>query len=71
MKPEFKQKAIEILANSNSVKCSFNTPVEDNYSHVYEILIHNSNATTIGLLVKEGFSLFMTDKGLSVDYIKA
>lgn len=58
--------AIIIIAASNSVKASFNVPVSDSYSNVYEILIHNSNASLISDLVKAGFSLSMCDKGLSV-----
>lgn len=63
------QMAIQMISKSNSVKASFNVPVTDNYSNVYAILIHESNATLTGELVKEGFSLFMTPKGLNVDFI--
>jgi hypothetical protein len=67
MKPADRQKAIEIVTAQNSVKCSFNVPVNDNYSNVHDILIHNSNATTINKLIEAGFSLSMCDKGLTVD----
>jgi hypothetical protein len=67
MKPADRQKAIEIVTSQNSVKCSFNVPVNDNYSNVHDILIHNSNATTINKLIEAGFSLSMCDKGLTVD----
>ena len=66
MKKEFKDKAIAILSNSNSVKVSFNVPVTDRYNNVYEILIHESNASVINELIAEGFSLSMNPKGLSV-----
>lgn len=67
MKPEFFQEAISIISKSLSAKVSFNVPISDNYSHVYQILIHNSNASLIDDLIKAGFSLSMNDKGLSVD----
>lgn len=67
MKPEFLQEAIAIISSSNSIKVSFNVPVNDNYSHVHQILIHNSNASVINELIQAGFSLSMCDKGLSVD----
>jgi len=67
MKPSDKLKAVEIITAQNSVKCSFNVPVNDNYSNVHDILIHNSNAATINKLVEAGFSLSMCDKGLSID----
>lgn len=67
MKPADRQQAIQIITGQNSVKCSFNVPVNDNYSNVHDVLIHNSNATTINKLIAAGFSLSMCDKGLSVD----
>ena len=67
MKKEFKDKAIAILSKSNSVKVSFNVPVADSYNNVYEILIHESNASVINELIAEGFSLNMNPKGLSVN----
>lgn len=66
MKAEYFQEALQIISKSNSIKVSFNVPVTDNYSNVYPILIHNSNATVITELVAAGFSLSMNDKGLSV-----
>lgn len=59
--------AIGIIAGSNSVSVSFNVPVTNNYSSTYKILIHECNATLINELVKAGYSLFMTNKGLSID----
>ena len=67
MKAEFIAQAFGIISNSNSPKVSFNVPVNDNYSNVYSILIHESNASLINELVKAGFSLSMTPKGLAVD----
>ena len=67
MKSEFFQEAISIISKSNSIKVSFNVPVKDNYSHVHQILIHNSNASVINEFIQAGFSLSMCDKGLSVD----
>lgn len=66
MKTEYFQEALQIISKSNSIKVSFNVPVKDNYSNVYQILIHNSNATVIKDLIAADFSLSMTDKGLSV-----
>lgn len=66
MKKEFLSKAIEIISKSNSVKVSFNVPIKDNYSKVYQILIHECNATLTNELIKEGYSLSMSPKGLSV-----
>lgn len=67
MKAEYFQEALQIISMSNSIKVSFNVPVKDNYSDVYQILIHNSNAKVINQLIEAGFSLSMNDKGLSVN----
>ena len=67
MKPEYLAEAIGIISKSNSITVSFNVPVNDNYSHTYAILIHQSNASVIKQLTNAGFSLSMTSKGLSVD----
>lgn len=67
MKPEYFQEALQIISKSNSIKVSFNVPVNDNYSNVHQILIHNSNAAVIKELIAAGFSLSMNDKGLSVN----
>lgn len=67
MKPADKATAIEIISASNSIKVSFNVPVTDHYSNVYEILIHESNASVINKLIESGFSLSMSPKGLSVN----
>lgn len=67
MKPEYLAEAINIISKSNSIKVSFNVPVNDNYSYTHAILIHESNASVINQLVAAGFSLSMNKKGLSVD----
>lgn len=67
MKEKDKARAIELISKSNSAKVSFNVPVTNNYGNVYDILIHNSNASLIKELISEGFSLSMNDKGLSVN----
>lgn len=67
MKTEYFQEALQIISQSNSIKVSFNVPVTDNYSNVYKILIHNSNAKVINDLIAAGFSLSMNNKGLSVN----
>jgi len=67
MKTEHKSKAIEILTSNNSVEVKFNVPINDSYSNVHEILITRCDASVIKKLVNEGFSLFMTDKGLDVE----
>lgn len=59
--------AIEIISKSNSCKASFNVPISDNYSNVHSILIHECNAATVKELVSNGYSLYMTAKGLSID----
>lgn len=66
MKPEHFHEALDIITTNNRIKVSFNTPVNDNYSNVYDILIHESNGSVITNLVNAGFSLSMTPKGLSV-----
>lgn len=60
--------AMSIISKSNSVQISINVPVKDNYSNVYALLIHSSNAEVINRLVADGFSLSMCNKGLNVDY---
>lgn len=67
MKTEDFEQALAIITTNNRITVSFNTPVSDNYSHVYPILIHESNATVIKKLTDAGFSCSMTPKGLSVD----
>ncbi|PXV66846.1 hypothetical protein CLV62_104107 [Dysgonomonas alginatilytica] len=66
MKTEDFNKAVQILTTNNQIKVSFNTPITDNYSSVYKILIHESNAAVINELIKNGYSLSMCPKGLSV-----
>lgn len=66
MKVEDFEQVLAIITTNNQIKVSFNTPVEDNYSHVYQILIHESNATVIKKLIEAGFSCAMTPKGLNV-----
>lgn len=67
MKHEYMVEALKIITTNNQITVSFNTPVKDNYSHAYPILIHKSNATVLKKLHEAGFSLSMTEKGLSVD----
>jgi hypothetical protein len=63
-----KMEAMTMIAKSNNAKVSFNVPVTDNYSNVYDILIHESNATLIRELTEKGFSLSMNSKGLDVSH---
>ena len=51
------------LPRNNRITVSFNTPIADNYSHVYPILIHESNASVLKQLHEAGFSMSMTKKG--------
>ena len=48
------------------ITVSFNTPIADNYSQVYPLLIHESNASVLKQLHEAGFSMSMTKKGLEV-----
>lgn len=67
MKPEYFTEAVEIISKSLSCVVKFNTPVNDNYSNTYPILILESNGRVIDDLHKAGFSMSMTKKGLAVD----
>lgn len=67
MRSEFFQEALSIITTNGQITVSFNTPVQDNISHTHHILIHKSNCTVIKKLVEAGFSVCMTEKGLSVD----
>ena len=58
--------ALEIITRNNRITVSFNTPIADNYSHVYPLLIHESNASVLKQLHEAGFSMSMTKKGLEV-----
>lgn len=60
------RRALEIITRNNRITVSFNTPVADNYSHVYPLLIHESNGTVLKELHEAGYSLSMTPKGLCV-----
>ena len=41
--------ALEIITRNNRITVSFNTPIADNYSQVYPLLIHESNASVLKL----------------------
>lgn len=71
MTKEALNRALELITGSNSTQVSFNVPVNDNYSNVHQVLIHKCNAILINKLVSEGYSLHMTDKGLSIDKFKS
>ena len=58
--------ALEIITRNNRITVSFNTPIADNYSQVYPLLIHESNASVLKQLHEAGFSMSMTKKGLEV-----
>ena len=58
------RRALEII--NNRITVSFNTPIADNYSQVYPLLIHESNASVLKQLYEAGFSMSMTKKGLEV-----
>ena len=34
------RRALEIITRNNRITVSFNTPIADNYSHVYPLFIH-------------------------------
>ena len=57
--------ALEIITRNNRITVSFNTPIA-NYSQVYPLLIHESNASVLKQLHEAGFSMSMTKKGLEV-----
>lgn len=67
MKTEYFNEAVAIISQSLSCEVKFNTPVNDNYSNTYPILILESNGRVIDDLHKAGFSMSMTKKGLAVD----
>lgn len=67
MRSEFFKEAFDIISSNGQITVSFNTPVENHVSHTYHLLIHKSNCTVIKKLVDAGFSVCMTEKGLSVD----
>lgn len=69
MKPETLALAVKIIMqHGTKVKVSFNVPVTDSYSNVHEILIHDCCAGLINVLVKNGYSLHLSEKGLSVTH---
>lgn len=59
-------KAVMLIATSNGCTAKYIVPVSDNYSNTYDILIQESNGRIIDELVKAGYSLSMTSKGLAV-----
>ena len=65
MRRKFKLKVCYTFHGTTGSR-SFNTPIADNYSHVYPILIHESNASVLKQLHEAGFSMSMTKKGLEV-----
>ena len=50
------RRALEIITRNNRITVSFNTPIADNYSQVYPLLIHESNASELKQLHEAGFS---------------
>lgn len=56
------RRALEIITRNNRITVSFNTPIADNYSQVYPLLIHESNASVLKQLHEAGFSMSMTKK---------
>jgi len=60
-------KAVMMIATSNNCRALFVTPIKDHYSHTYDIVILESNANIIDKLIKEGYSLSMSPKGLVVN----
>lgn len=66
MKEEDFRRALEIITSNNCITVSFNTPVSNNYMNIYQILIHESNASVLKQLHEAGYSLSMTRKGLDV-----
>jgi hypothetical protein len=67
MNAEYIKLATEIISESNSPKVSFHVPVGDKYRYVYDILIHECNADLINKLIKSGYNLSMSKKGLVVN----
>jgi hypothetical protein len=67
MKSEHIDEALNIIKASNSPKISLRVPIKDSYSNVHSILIHKSNSALISNLIKAGFSLHMTKKGLAIE----
>ncbi len=67
MDQKYFNEAVAIISKSLSCVVKFNTPVNDNYSHTYPILILESNGSVLDELHKAGFSMSMTKKGLAID----
>ena len=65
MRRKFKLKVCYTFHGTTGSRCR-STPIADNYSHVYPILIHESNASVLKQLHEAGFSMSMTKKGLEV-----
>lgn len=63
---------IELINKLSKERVTFqlNEPVEDSMSNVHQCLILECSASVIESLVKAGYSLFMSNKGLSVDKFK-
>lgn len=62
------QKAVNIITSyCSTTKLSFNVPIRDNYGNVYPILLHEATPGLVENLIKEGFLLGVTDKGVYID----
>lgn len=60
--------ALNIIAKSPSrVNITINEPVEDNYSNVYPILLHQACAKLIKNLIEAGFAIGVCSKGTWID----
>ena len=60
------RRALEIITRNNRITVSFNTPIADNYSQVYPLLIHERNASQHKHHQDPAFTKTMTKKGLEV-----
>lgn len=68
MTPEKLALAVKLIMSSSKSKIAFNTPVTDSYSNVHSILILECCPMLVKQLTAEGFSLGMSEKGLSVEH---
>ncbi len=60
--------ALSIITKSPSrVNVTINEPVEDNYSNIYPILLHQACPRLISNLIEAGFAIGVCLKGTWVD----
>jgi hypothetical protein len=67
LSPETMLEALTIISNHNDTTVQINAPVNGSYNNVSGLILKDANAGLIKKLHEAGFSLHLSEKGLSVN----